>query len=88
METGLPRGRARIGEEDEEADLERAGEEGEVGLLVEERGDGGFEGRERRLEGAQHADGGFERQRSGARRGEDARGHALPDDGGLRDPCR
>ena len=87
METGLSRRRAGVGEEDEESDLEGAGEEGEVGLLVEELGDGGFEGGEGDVERAEEADGGFEGQRGGVRGGEEARRDALPDDGRFREPC-
>lgn len=88
METRLSGRRAGVGEEDEESDLEGAGEEGEVGLLVEELGDGGFEGGERDREGAEEADSGFEGRRGGVRGGEEARRDALPDDGGLLQPCR
>ena len=86
-ETRLSGRRARVGEEDEEADLEGAGEEGEVGLLVEELGDGGFEGGQRDGEGAEKADGGFEGRRGGVRGGEETRCDALPHDGGLLQPC-
>ena len=67
--------------------MEGAGEEGEVGLLVEELGDGGFEGGQRDGEGAEKADGGFEGRRGGVRGGEEARRDALPHDGGLLQPC-